>query len=79
MSLTSRVANLFFSEPTTTRGDYNTIGFTDNGLPGGKDTLGDIRLGSGSAKPETMAPQAFEEEGRPRYLHVRNQRSGGRD
>jgi hypothetical protein len=69
MSLTSRVANLFFTS-TNAGEDRNRVGFADDGLAGGKYTFSDVRLGTDIIRSETMAPKALEEEGRPPYLHV---------
>lgn len=70
MSLTSRVANLFFSEPTNPREDRNCLGTADDGLSGGKRTFADVGLGTDLVGSETMPSETLEEEGRPPYLHV---------
>ncbi|KAG0650281.1 putative carrier [Hyphodiscus hymeniophilus] len=59
MSLASRVTK-FFSSSNSTLAD------ADDGLPGGKGSFVDGRLGFGS---DTMSPKAVEEEARPPYLH----------
>jgi hypothetical protein len=70
MSLASRVANLFSSGSTDApREGNNSLGFDNDGLPGGKETFIDVRLGVELARPENMAPKALE-DGRPPYLHV---------
>jgi len=69
MSLTSRVANLFFSGSTnSSREDRNDL--IDNGLPAGNQSFTSVGMGTELVGSKTMAPQALEEEGRPPYLHV---------
>lgn len=64
MSLASRVTN-FFSSSNSTQGFADA----DDGLPGGKGSFVDGRLG---LRSNTMAPKAVEEEARPPYIHVRS-------
>lgn len=71
MSLTSRVANLFFSGTANSPEDCNRLPFAEDGLVGGKDTFSGIKLGTELTGSKTMAPKALEEEGRPPYIHVR--------
>ena len=71
MSLTSRVANLFFTGSTNAAGDHNRLGFADDGLAGGRVNFSDVRLGTDIISSKTMPSEALEEEGRPPYLHVR--------
>jgi hypothetical protein len=70
MSLSSRVANLF-SGSTNAQQTCNDFGLVDNGLPEGKPTFADVKLGTESFHSGTMSPKADEDEGRPPYLHVR--------
>ena len=63
MSLASRVTN-FFSSSDSTQGFADA----DDGLPGGKGSFADGRLG---LRSDTMSPEAIEEEARPPYIHVR--------
>jgi hypothetical protein len=63
MSLASRVTD-FFSSSNSSQGFADA----DDGLPGGKESFVDGRLG---LKSDTMAPEAVEEEARPPYIHVR--------
>jgi hypothetical protein len=71
MSLTSKVANLFSSGSTNPQSNRPGFGFVDDGLPGGKHTFADVKLGPEGFTPEIMASKAVEEEGRSPYLHVR--------
>ncbi len=70
MSLTSRVANPLTSGSTASQQQRSDLGFADNGLPGGKETLPDVKFGVEDFKPETMGAEPYEKEGRPPYLHV---------
>lgn len=71
MPLASLVANLFSSGSTNTQSDnHNCLGFTDDGLSGGKESFTDVRLGTEITGSKTMAPKELEEEARPPYLHV---------
>ena len=73
MSLASRVTNFFSSSSSIQRQERNDLGFADadDGLPGGKGSFVDGRLGTKGFRTDTMAQKTVEEEGRPPYLHVR--------
>ena len=73
MSLASRVTNFLSSSSSTQQEERNDLGFADadDGLPGGKGSFADGRLGTKGFRSDSMAQKAVEEEGRPRYLHVR--------
>lgn len=72
MSLASRVANLFSSGTSTPQQGRDEFGFVDDGVPEGKQTFSDFKLGTEGFRSDTMAQKEVEEEeGRPPYLHVR--------
>ncbi|KAH6671861.1 mitochondrial carrier domain-containing protein [Halenospora varia] len=70
MSLASRVANLFSSGTSTPQQGRDEFGFVDDGVPEGKQTFSDFKLGTEGFRSDTMAQKEVEEEeGRPPYLH----------
>jgi hypothetical protein len=72
MSLTSRVANLFVSESTTSRNDIDALNLTNNGHRGSREEgFTDVGFEPGPAEFTAMASEKFEEESRPKYIHVR--------
>jgi hypothetical protein len=78
MSLASKVANLFSPGSTNAQPNRNEFGFVDDGLPGGKHTFADVKLGPEGFTSESMVSKKVEEKEHRPYLHVRYP-DGGQD
>jgi hypothetical protein len=66
----SLVKSLFSSGTTSTEPNRNDFGIVDDGLQTGREAGGNIKLGTGRARSDTMASKDIEEEERAPYVHV---------
>lgn len=70
MSLTS-IFNFFSPRTPGRTQNRNEFELVDDGVPAGRETFADIKLGRTAVRSGNMAPKEIEEEARPPYLHVR--------